>query len=446
MNLVLLSLSQVAFAFDCATPAALDALRGTHAPLFAEMLVSPPNLHRPPGPPPPSRVIYGTPYARHLETDHFSINAVDASVSDAAMTASAEALERAWSAYIDVLGWPAPVSSDSYFLWVLLDPSLGGTTGFTTEYFTDEFPDGYPVVYVNPTTLTDFGSAFYTSLNAHEFMHAVQFGMRDYDLAGGDTENWYWEASATHASELAAPEVDGHQYASDWYAQIPEVRYDSYENAHQYGMFVFNAYLEEGIGAGTMRAVWEQGADAPGVAWPDLMEEAVGVPASALWAAFTDAYGNRTLVESRLYSVAKNEGALTDGAGGVLDELGTHYWTISEDMDVLPDGDVILGGTSEPGTPRTVLAGEVLSVTALSDSTTYQLSVGAPGEWTTEDSGGGDEGGAGGDGAGGTTDGTTDSATGSDGSKSGGCATLTLTGGFWAMLLGGLGLFGRRRR
>ena len=367
---------------NCATPQALDALQGRAAPTFPAMVERPSFIHPPRHPPPPDRTIYGTSWDNHIETAHFTIQWWSDSVSESQARASAEALEMGWQAFIEEQGWKPPVSSDSHYIWVLLDPDLGSTTGYTTEYVDSNYPEGLPVIYLNPTTLRDFGEPFYTSLCVHELMHAIQYGTRDYSWAddSSDTENWYWEASATHASELADPSVDGHQYASAWYADQPHLRYDSYVGSHQYGMFVFNAWLDEHHGAGTMQAVWTQAESMSGTPWPDIIEATTGSTAAQSWAGFTHAYGNEQMEESDLYGPVTTEGALEDGSQGRLDQLGTHYWTVSADVVVTPDSDdIILAGALEPGASVRTHASTRLSVTALNDGTKYALSVSLPG-------------------------------------------------------------------
>ena len=418
-------------AMDCATPAALDALRGVRPATHSSMLIRPASLTPPVGPPPPDRTHYGSPLEDHYDTEHFSINWWDASVSPEDVSAAAEALEMGWQAFIEAQGWPAPASSESWYLWVMLDPSLGSTTGYTTEYSSDDYPDGYPIIYINPHTREAYGEDFYAALAAHEFMHAIQFGMRDYGDAGGDLENWYWEASATHASELADPTVDGHQYTSEWYAMRPEVRYDSYESSHQYGMFVFNAWLEDALGAHTMRATWEASVGRAGQPWPTILEAATATPPEVLWAGFTHAYGNQTLPESHQYAQAAVQGPLSDTAAGTLPELGTHYWTIDEDTDVgVVSGDVILGGAAAAMAPVPMAAGAVLSVTAVADSTDYVLQLAAPGELVDppiDDSGHPADSGE--------TDATEFSSSRSSDGDKGGCATAPAAGGLlFAML------------
>lgn len=445
MSLLLLALLPGVHAFECGTSGQLDALRGAGTPLDHARLEPPPFVHPPTGstPPPPDRAIYGTPATWHVETEHFTVNWWDSSVSDAAVQAAAEALEVGWDAFVEEQGWEPPASSDAYYIWVYLDADLGSTTGYTTEYWDSTFPDGIPLIYINPNTLDDFGPDFYHALTVHELMHAIQFGMRPYDWDSDDSnqENWYWEASATHASELADPTVDGHQYTSAWYAERPEVRYDSYEGSHQYGMFVLNAWLEDTHGSGTMRDIWRASSAQPGVSWPKIMEDHIGTDAEVLWAGFSDAYGNETLPESALYTPGQRQGDLTDGATGTLDELGTHYWTIDADLVVTPDSDdVILGGADAAGAPVRTGGAKVVSVTALSDRTSYALTLSEPSD-APDDTGG--------DGSTSEDDDDTDGASAgssgvTDGTDKSGCTTASAMGSgvVWLALVAA----GSRRR
>lgn len=435
---MLLLLWSSALAFDCLTPQTLQALRGDGPSPHPHAVVAPPRIGQPGPPGPPStREIYGTPWPDHLETEHFTINWWDPTVSAQTVELTAEALETAFDALVEEQGWPEPVSSDRYYLWVLLDTELSGT-GFTTEYYTDEFPEGYPNIYLNPTTHAAYGEAFYRALSAHELMHAIQYAMRDYDWETGGVETWYWEASATHASELAGPAVDGHQYIAAWYATAADLPYDHVDASHEYGMFVLNAWLDDALGQHTMRSVWEAGTARPGEAWPEVMTAATGLSRAEVWAGFTDAYGNGGLPESHLYQDAELQGVLSTSSSGDLPELGTHYWAVEDDARVTPSSDaVVLGGASMAGGAVDVAAGTVLSVTSVSGDASYVLTVSDP-----VDPGEGE-----GEGEGAAED-TAEGASGSTGTLSsdakGGCSVAAGIGAAgWVV---GLVAAGRRRR
>lgn len=412
--MLVLLLTTAAQATTCATPQVLDALTGHGDAPHAFALSAPGRLDGVTRLPPPGggKVVYGTPYDDHFETDNFTVNWWQAGISRDDAEAAADALETAWASYVDA-GWTQPVSSDRYFLWILIDRGLGGTTGYTTEYFSDEFPDGYPVIYLNPDYAWD--DAFWASLAAHELMHAFQYAVRDYDNSGGgEAETWYWEASATWASELADPGVDGHQYTSQWWADTAELTYTSAASTRQYGLFVFNAWLDiEGLGAGTMQSVWDLSQDRPSAVWDEIMAEATGLDAPDLWAGFTGAYVNDQLDESTLYSDIAPVGVVGEGEGGTLPYLGTHAWRVIEDATVTVDGDVVLGSAWERGDEVQVRAGEQLSVSgAVDGNSAYVLHTGPPGEVDTGDPG---TAGDGGTTDGGATDGGATDGGGSDG-------------------------------
>lgn len=375
--MLLLTLLHLARAEPCATPEVLEALRTGLPGRHSGMLSPPPGLSgRPTATLTGGKPVYGTPYDDHLNTANFSINWWSEGVTDDVAARAADALETAWASLVIDQGWTPPVSSDGYLLWVLLDPSLGGTTGYTTEYFTPDFREGYPVIYLNPTYGWD--EPFWASLAAHEFMHALQFAIREWDGAGGAVESWYWEASATHASELADPNVDGHQYTSAWYASQTALDHWSTSGSHQYGMFVLNAWLDEEEPA-TMQAVWAAGDGREDSTWDELIAEVAGRPAEEVWAAFSGAFGNQELTESRLYSRAVGRGLLVDGASGTLGDLGTDYWQAAEPVLVSVVGDAVLGGPGgASGSTLLLEPGEVLGVTGFASGAAYSLAVEPP--------------------------------------------------------------------
>lgn len=379
----------------CLTPQVLDALAGRAPTPHPYALVAPPGPGEGHTPGPPGgRQIYGTPYDSHLETEHFTINWWAEGVTQEMAESAGQALETAWASF-EAEGWTPPVSSDRYYLWVLLDPSLGGTTGYTSEYFSDEFPDGYPIIWLNP----DWAGypEFWASLAAHELMHAFQYAVRDYGGAG-EVETWYWEASATWGSELADPEVDGHQYTSDWYATTADLTYSSTTNSRQYGLFVFNAWLDrEGIGPTTMRQAWDLSADRPGEAWDAILAEATGVDATELWTRFAGAYANEALEESALFTAYPSQGTLEDGVSGELPYLGSHSWRASTAGRYRVEGEALLATDAGWGEAVDVAQGDQLAVVGTGQGTNaYRLVLDEGGTDTgpTTDGGAGDGGSA----------------------------------------------------
>ncbi len=355
----------------CKTPDALRALAGQAEPTHSNMLVPPPGF----GVPGPQmfvadKVPYGTPYALNRQTENFSINWTQTDMPQPAVDMVEQALELAWTKLIEEQGWPGPVSSDEHLVWVVLDETMEGT-GFTTEFFTDDYPQGYPVVYINPTWATS--SAFYKGLAAHEFMHAIQYEMREWN-GGAEDQSWYWEASANLAPELVESRWDGHHYTSAWYADHAHERFDTYIGGHQYGMYVVNAHLEDILGPGTMKSIWEAGRDDPEAPWDNLMQQATGLTPEETFGGFSGRYGNGTLPESSFYAFVTPMGTLIEGASSTSSYLGSEFWEVSADTWVTVEGRAVLGNArGETGAEVQVFSGELLSVTGLAQDTQYQL-------------------------------------------------------------------------
>lgn len=367
--MLLLLLSQALAAPLCRTPDALAALAGVNPTDDARILSPPPGLSIgiPSGhpPPPDAKPVYGTPYEDHQTSENFLVTWTDADVDPAVAERTLADLEDGWAALVEEQQWPVPVSGDAYKLWVVLDPAMSGT-GLTTEYMTAEYPEGYPVIFLNPTYAQDM--RFWRTLVVHEFGHMLQYRLRDY--AGDPWEPWYWEASAQWQAERADPENDGHLYTAAWYAERPGDRYDSMTDFHQYGMFVFNAWLEEHqTGPDGLRQTWLLAEDRQGTPWDEILAESTGRDASALWADFAAAYGNGDLAESAEYAPAAQQGILDDGVGGSVAYLGTDYWSVIADGDVEiildePDS-AVLSGVDSTGRTLSVREGDVLAVTGL---------------------------------------------------------------------------------
>lgn len=461
MNPALLPLLPAALAapaLDCRLPDALDALRGVDVQAVDAAVRHPrpgPGLLRADAPPPPpdGKPVYGTAYDHAIESDNFVVTWWDPAVDREAAELTSEVLENAWTTLVEEQGWPAPDSSDTFLLWVILDLDLSGT-GITYELDTDEYPAGYPVIYVNPYYAWD--EPFYRNLVAHEFAHAIQYAMRDWD--GSDGESWYWEASAQWAAERAAPGVDGHHSSSAYYADRPWYRFDSMSDSHQYGMFVLNAWLEEQHGDDdTMRQVWLEGADRAGEPWDAVLEAATGTDAADLWGGFTAAMSNETLSESADYADVLVDGGLRDGQEGAVAYLGTDYFRAEDDhtLEVSSPGgdDVIVSGPQGHGTRIQVRAGEIIGVIGLESTGTasYAFALSEPGEEGGDEGGGeggGDEGGGDEGGDDGLAFDTAEPDDDDDDDDEKGGAGCTAVGPALPMTLwlGGLGLVAARRR
>ena len=427
----------------CGTADALPVLAGVAPAHDPRVLAPPPGLRMGVAPdapgPPDTKPTYGTPYEDHELSENFLVTWTDSGVDPAIAAQTLVDLEDAWAALVEDQGWPVPVSADTYKLWVLLDPAMSGT-GLTTEYTTDDYPDGYPVVFLNPAWASD--TRFWRTLVAHEFAHALQYRLRDY--AGEPWEPWYWEASAQWQAELSDPDNDGHLYTAAWYADRPGDRYDSMTDSHQYGMFVFNAWLEEHqTGPDGLRQVWLLAGDRQGFAWDAVLAESTGADPAALWAGFTAAYGNGGLAESADYAPAASRGTLADGVRGDLAYLGTDYWLVTADAEVhleLEGADAaVLASPRGAGQAVSAQAGDVLAVTGL-------VADGFAASTLPRGDGGGAEGDGSGGGSGGGSGLPPEDDDDDDGPKSATCAPVGAPGFLGLLALLGLPVALSRRR
>ncbi|MFN7145372.1 MAG: DUF6055 domain-containing protein, partial [Myxococcota bacterium] len=291
---------------DCLLPDVLDALSGG-PPLEARMVDAPEGFGRSrPGYERPGtgrKGVYGESLPFRLDGENFTVQWSDASVDPARAADILATLESAWTVLVEEERWPAPVSSDDWLLWVILDPTLGGS-GYTTVYATDEFPEGYPVSFVNPAYDPE-DPAFGLSVAVHEFGHMLQYKLRDWQLGRGDS--WYWEATSEWIAERAAPTLDTYAESTFWYAQWPDARFDTLERWHPYGMLLLNAWLDErAVGFQGIRDVWlaAAGNERP---WDELVAEVTGRDFGEIVAEMATEVAARTLRESPIYDVPARE-------------------------------------------------------------------------------------------------------------------------------------------
>jgi hypothetical protein len=323
---------------DCGLAEVLAARAGEHAPSDPRMLVAPAFLDGRARPRADGKSVLGQSLAHHVDTANFTVQWSDESVDPAVAADIAVALEAGWARLVEQDGWPAPVSSDAYLLWVVLDPALTAS-GFTTTYRGDGFD--YPVMYVHPAYVPE-EPAFQLSVAVHELGHALQFRQRAW-AAGADA--WYWEATSEWVAELGQPDADTYAWSTYWYAQAPSAPADSTVAYHQYGMVLLNAYLDEHVvGPTGIRDIWLSGLE-----WPVAIAAAAGSPFGSVVADMTEALVAGDLREAHLYEtpVFAEELAMP----GLY---GTQY--LHEPEAVTIKGDV---------TARRV--GDVLTLTSLGD-------------------------------------------------------------------------------
>lgn len=89
--------------------------------------------------------------------------------------------------------------------------------------------------------------------SVHEFFHATQFA---YVFNPADFL-WLMEATATWMEEVVFPEVNDNYNYLPYFFSIPQRSLNSIEGYHQYGSFIWGAYLEQRFEPAALRRIWE---------------------------------------------------------------------------------------------------------------------------------------------------------------------------------------------
>jgi MYXO-CTERM domain-containing protein len=319
----------------CLLPALFASLQAGVVP---STLMVPDGLDYP-APPSSDKTVLGERFDFWLDTENFTIQWNDPTISVAKAEVTAEAFEEAWDRLVIDEGWEEPASALEHKLWIILDESMEGT-GLTTGYPTATYPEGLPIIYLN--TYYTYEANFFASLCTHEFAHALQFKRRDW-YTGGEREAWFWEASSEWMAEIARPELDAYAYSSIWYAAAPDLPYFSTCDYHQYGMFLLNTFLDEyRIGPAGIREIWSGNT---GESWLSEIERVTGEPIEETWAGFTGAYRAEAFNDSFIYEPpleAVSPGEVSSPFGSEYISLGSVDGRISIDGGI---GAVVRGGT-----------------------------------------------------------------------------------------------------
>lgn len=249
-------------------PAAASDRPGCGFPaLQASLAVTP----RAPAPPPAAllqeRDAFGT-FPHEASSDHFVMKWGDAvRVDEDDVQSALVALELAWTAEIDVMGHPAPPTTDAYRMNVYVgdsDPAAPDSYGAAGYYNRD--PEGFPFLMLAPSTL---GSSYEATTTAHEFYHAIQDGTGAYTYSGDDA--WFWEASAMWMEGEVYPDDPDYFTFLFGFALLPHlsVVYFDYPDTgslpeyHQYGAMILPRYCSEVLGEQTIvRDAWIDPGDA----------------------------------------------------------------------------------------------------------------------------------------------------------------------------------------
>jgi hypothetical protein len=358
----------------------LRAVAGVGPPPHAAVLDPPAPLLAAPPPPPPDggKVQQGGGWDHTLDSENFSVAWQDGDATRAEAEAASQALEEGWQALVEDGGWRAPVSSERFLIWAVLEPNMSAA-GYTTEYANSAWPDGYPAIFLNPAASGDRDQ--WAHVATHELVHAVQFAYRD--VNGGAREPWYWEASAEWGAALARPDLAVFAESSVGFATAPAVDHWSMDGAHPYGMFLLNAALEEQVaGEGAMKRAWERGATHPEEGWDEVLARVSGASAATLFGAMAVAAVEGSLADSDLYMAPQADGVFANDVEGSTGWLGARYYSVPEDGTARVTaltGDAVVAGARGVGPSIQVHAGDRVAILGTADADNrFVLTLDAP--------------------------------------------------------------------
>ena len=193
-------------------------------------------------------------YSKTRATEHFLMawDPANAVLTEATLSLAAEPLERSWTVQVDEGGWRAPDQSDACFITVVLADMADGGSG-TGGWTNVNEEGGVPFMVINTDWFAD-GDEWTTTLLAHEFNHASQFG---YNRFWDESDWWYWESTAEWSTELVYPEANAWNFSLWSYFDNPGFSLDSQRKLVNYGHFTFNVYLTEQVDPQAPLLTWE---------------------------------------------------------------------------------------------------------------------------------------------------------------------------------------------
>lgn len=170
--------------------------------------------------------------------------------------------DSARATFIAHLGYlPPPIDGDLYDIYLLSFSAYGITFPEGAGDSTWNDRQSYIGIHYNFLDISlwpnedpdgdSIGAQKVTS--AHEYFHAVQFA---YDYDPGDNL-WLMELSATWMEEVVFPEVNDNHNLLPYFFSAPEVNLKSTDAYHQYGAFVWAAFLFQRFDPSSIRLIWE---------------------------------------------------------------------------------------------------------------------------------------------------------------------------------------------
>lgn len=265
----------------------------------------------------------------------------------------ATAMEYVWDTEIEYFGWPAPPPDDGLggddrfdiYLMDLEDDELLGYATSDSEARNRDNPNSAETeMYAKPSYFVlenDFYpiETTYTTV-AHEFMHAIQFGMD-----GSESQGWLWEATAMWMEEEV---FDSNNEGIEWTnavfkspdsCQLAYGGEDRVEDLFRwYGMWIYMRYLSEQYSHQAVRHFWELAASYDRYSTWDQLLEGYDTDLETFFRDFSIALLTRDFDEGENYPTVRLEGQTypsqvftpTDGVG----QQGADYIELRGDQPI----------------------------------------------------------------------------------------------------------------
>jgi len=210
---------------------------------------------------PSASYTYDTPQG-HFKV-HYDLTGINAVDSVGYVYKIGDYFERSWTAYIDTMGYLPPPpdgglgGDDRYDVYLkhlgsygLTYPGSDGPQPWDdlTSYI--EIENDFDNVYSNDDPDGFVAGAMKVTC-AHEFHHAVQFGLR------GSSTAWCAEMTSVSMEERLYPYVNDYIWLIDYLMESPHLPLDWNFGYHMYGMGLYAQYWNRAYGDGFLYSVWD---------------------------------------------------------------------------------------------------------------------------------------------------------------------------------------------
>ena len=192
---------------------------------------------------------------------HFSDVGYDAA-ADSFVVQAAAAFDYSYDVIVNQLNFDPPpqdaIDGPEYDVYIYNLGDYGMTTPDGAAP-TDSHPDG-SVSFIHMDN--SFDRTFTRGIDgmlvtaAHEFLHMVQIGYRNFTTSDFDSR-WLFEGCAVWMEDFAFDDINDYlQYMPSYFSSL-NLSFYTFNGLHEYGTGIFYMMLEQKYGPGVIRSIWE---------------------------------------------------------------------------------------------------------------------------------------------------------------------------------------------